>query len=68
VLAECRRRPDQRVGSLGFQFCREPWPLKHPYLGPFRRGQIVLGSQMFRQRCQKRIPSLVAGGRRFVTQ
>ena len=33
-------------GSLGFQFRGEPRSLKHSYLGPFRRGQIVLGSQM----------------------
>jgi hypothetical protein len=68
MLAECRRGPDQRVGSLGFQLCREPGPLKHAYLGPFRCGQIVLGRQVLRQRCQKRIPPLIASGRRLVMQ
>jgi hypothetical protein len=68
MLAECRRCPDQRVGSLDFQFRGEPRLLEHSYLGPSGCGQIVLGSQMFRQRCQKCIPSLVAGSRRLVEQ
>jgi len=43
VLAERRRRPDQRIGPLGFQFGREPWPLQDPYHRPSGRGQVVLG-------------------------
>jgi hypothetical protein len=62
MLAERRRRPDQRIGPLGFQFGREPWPLQDPYLGPSGRGQVVLGGQVLRECRQKRVPPLVASG------
>src|SRR5580693_10709155 len=46
VLAECRRRPDQRIGSLDLQFRREPRPLKYSHLGPFGRGSATLCGKM----------------------
>ena len=66
MLAECRRRPDQRIGPLGFQFGGEPWPLQDPYLGPSRRGQVVLGGQVLRECRQKRVPPFVVSDGRFV--
>ena len=66
MLAERRRCPDQRIGPLGFQFGREPWPLQDPYLGPSGRGQVVLGGQVLRECRQKRVSPLVASGGRFV--
>jgi hypothetical protein len=67
VLAERRRRPYQRIGSLDLQFRREPWLLKYPHLRPFRRGLVVLCGQMLRERGQQHVPPLVAGTRRLVT-
>jgi len=68
VLAECRRRPDQRIGSLDRQFRREPRPLKDPYLGPLRRDPIVLRGQMLRESGQKHVPPLIASSGRLVTE
>lgn len=68
VLAKRRRRPDQRVGALDFQFRREPRPPQDSRVGPLRRGEVVLGGKVLGQCREKRVPSLVPDGRWFISQ
>ena len=58
MLAEGRRRPDQGIGPLNFQFRREPRALQHAQFSPVRRGQVVLRGEMLSQRRQERVPPL----------